>query len=839
MAFGEQCDSRGSTTTLTTISSAVPHIDIDSLDMIPFSESFSGLLEGDDDGDGTNDDDYEQRMKSEMSYDVEQFSNIMDVDPEWDDDDVAEIMFLSPKQQRYSTLPTITEELSMASNEASSSLISPQEPEEPKQAVSLADFDIIPTTDYPMLCRRRSSNKVYVIKALNSHAHAEESVMESLRALCPIFVEHVSWTFSGEEGRIYLVSETHSNENLATLVQSSGPLSHADTLFYACEIVEGLTSLHTAHIVHRNLTPFNIFLDSTGHLVLSNFSNATVLSIGTRCEATPSPAVEYQAPELVLNWGHDFAVDCWSFGVLLHFLLTGANPVVDAEDFDSFRSQILSGNIIWGDLTAVEPKDLIGKCLERNPALRLTIRRIKEHDYFASVDWQAVRQKNLSPPALSRTPSPKIRPTSQDFPLPPAPRISLSFDPSLDISFTLQTASKAIPFQSRLERIPDHHEILSGERKPSFRSSHSMEDLRSRRNAFKRLSLPSKSPSTSFLLSRRNSSVTSAPAVDVPSPDPPGTFSSRLSLPIQTPDLLPPIFRPTVLDERVVEEEEYPQPPSAITSPTICELSPRERMAQFWETLDDVEDQPCPSSVPPLELRDALKLALPCPPLPAPRQPRLRKCGSTSTIHAQEQRFSIFSATQATTNKLRKLRRPLSTPGLGLKRPEPIVDLPSGVEQIGRGIGFTYRIPVANHSKPSICTTQRRSVASKLLRSGLGIKKILRRARSQPAGLSSSGTVGRRRGPPPNIQTSPHVVGTVAPDLYSPVSDGPSTPDSFTFPAIPEITSDPFAKDEVTEEARDGGPTLRLVRVASSEFRVPFFPTMHAVDSFPLSSWNA
>ncbi|KAF8150480.1 hypothetical protein K438DRAFT_1865475 [Mycena galopus ATCC 62051] len=373
-----------------------------------------------------------------------------------------------------------------------------------------------------------------------------------------------------------------------------------------------------------------------------------------------------------------------------------------------------------------------------------------------------------------------------------------------------------------------------------------MEDLRGRRQALRRLSLPSKShASTPLLLLPERRSVpqesrTSLPgAVDVAAPDSLHSFPSRLSLQIQTPDLLPPIFRSTLLDERVIEEEEPPQPSSAITSPTICEMSPRERMAQFWERLD-AESQDSNSSVPSLELRDALRLALPCPPLPGPREHRLRKRVSISAVHEPDQRFSILSATHTTTHKLRKLRRPLSTPGLVARRPDPILNLPPGVEQIGRGIGFTYRMPIGNHSKASICSNPR-SVASKLFRSGLGLKNVLRRAKSQPkfpSASSASGGAGRRRGPPVHILTSPRRTSTVAPDLHSPVSDGPLTPDSLTFPPLPEIAmSDPFAKDE-TEDVRGGGSTLRLVHVPPSDYRLPFSPTAQPLDNFVFSSWN-
>ncbi|KAJ7725673.1 kinase-like domain-containing protein, partial [Mycena maculata] len=215
----------------------------------------------------------------------------------------------------------------------------------------------------------------------------------------------------GKRKKTYLVSESHAGNLIALM--GSRPIAPADALFYVCEVVEGVSSLHAANIIHRDLTPSNIFIDHKGHIILSNFCNAAFLAANKQCSTPPSAAIEYQAPEILLGWAHDFAVDCWSLGVLLHFLLTGTNPVVDADGDNSVRSRILSEDVAMNDaLPSPEAKDLIERCLERNPVLRASIGAIREHDYFTNVyarlfrsvdrrcligpfsDWNGVARKN-------------------------------------------------------------------------------------------------------------------------------------------------------------------------------------------------------------------------------------------------------------------------------------------------------------------------------------------------------------------------------------------------------------------------------------------------------------
>jgi hypothetical protein len=115
-------------------------------------------------------------------------------------------MVLSSKQHRC--LPTISEERDGLSTVSTDIQTLPQ-----TGLVTLADFDIIPSSGYPMLCRKRSTKKVYVIKALEpctrQEPHIEQAVMEVIHELRSPFLERVHWSFpgvlDGDESRTYLV----------------------------------------------------------------------------------------------------------------------------------------------------------------------------------------------------------------------------------------------------------------------------------------------------------------------------------------------------------------------------------------------------------------------------------------------------------------------------------------------------------------------------------------------------------------------------------------------------------------------------------------------------------
>ena len=63
-------------------------------------------------------------------------------------------------------------------------------------------------------------------------------------------------------------------------------------------------------------------IDAEGHIMLTGFDDAVML--GEDYDLTSHCCCyEYRAPELLLEWSYDFAVDCWGFGALFYFILLG------------------------------------------------------------------------------------------------------------------------------------------------------------------------------------------------------------------------------------------------------------------------------------------------------------------------------------------------------------------------------------------------------------------------------------------------------------------------------------------------------------------------------------
>ncbi|KAF9042158.1 hypothetical protein BJ165DRAFT_253701 [Panaeolus papilionaceus] len=376
-----------------------PWLEMSSVDPVPFSQNFSDLFEGL----GLQVPSsiaamagQEEQPSPNVGYDLKNITNLKDI-PDWEDDAVDE-KAMTKKQSL--TLPTILEERL----EGNLSCV-------PTTRLSDFDFEDVACQSLSIKHQRvivqRDTKRRYVVKTrkLVDALWVEHIVLEVITDLSLPFLSHMRWSCRDMD-QIYMITDYYESGTLEALVERHINIGSQRAQFYATEMAAGLSHLHSSGIVHRHLNPRNIYLDGDGHVVLSGFDRSDFLNQKgklCRCPIIDDDMIEYSSPELLFSWTHDGRVDCWSFGMLVYYLFFGTHPYQrEMEDYNlTLRELVVSRPISADSLRLIHPaaRDLILRCLERNPVFRLDIEDIKQQAYFESTNWCRVSSKGLEVPS--------------------------------------------------------------------------------------------------------------------------------------------------------------------------------------------------------------------------------------------------------------------------------------------------------------------------------------------------------------------------------------------------------------------------------------------------------
>ncbi|CAG8459449.1 14899_t:CDS:2 [Acaulospora colombiana] len=150
----------------------------------------------------------------------------------------------------------------------------------------------------------------------------------------------------------------------------------------------------------RDLKPENILLDYSGHIALCDFGLCKLNMTESETTNTFCGTPEYLAPELLLGQGYTKTVDWWTLGVLLYEMLTGLPPFYDDNTNEMYR-KILQDELRFPEEVGNEARLLLTGLLTRDPNQRLGnngAQEIKDHPFFASIDWKKLIQKKVQPP---------------------------------------------------------------------------------------------------------------------------------------------------------------------------------------------------------------------------------------------------------------------------------------------------------------------------------------------------------------------------------------------------------------------------------------------------------
>jgi serine/threonine protein kinase len=119
----------------------------------------------------------------------------------------------------------------------------------------------------------------------------------------------------------YLVMELLRGRTLAERLRD-GKLPVPEALAIALEVAQGVAHAHARGVVHRDVTPANVFLCEDGRVKILDFGLA--LAFGSA--RVHGGTVAYMAPEQWRGEAEDARTDVFALGVVLHEMLSGARP---------------------------------------------------------------------------------------------------------------------------------------------------------------------------------------------------------------------------------------------------------------------------------------------------------------------------------------------------------------------------------------------------------------------------------------------------------------------------------------------------------------------------------
>src|ERR1700752_1745820 len=181
------------------------------------------------------------------------------------------------------------------------------------------------------------------------------------------------------EGSPYIVGELLEGEELRQRLDE-GPLPLRKTIDYAHQIISGLSAAHEKGVVHRDLKPENLFITKDDRVKILDFGLAKLRA--AKLEASSSEdatrraitnpgvvmgTVGYMSPEQVRGQATDYRSDIFSFGAILHEMITGRR---------AFRRETMAETM--SAILKEEPDDLIESTPTISPSLERIVRRCLE-----------------------------------------------------------------------------------------------------------------------------------------------------------------------------------------------------------------------------------------------------------------------------------------------------------------------------------------------------------------------------------------------------------------------------------------------------------------------------
>jgi serine/threonine protein kinase len=324
-----------------------------------------------------------------------------------------------------------------------------------------------------------SLNRYVAIKVLaDSLAHDEavkERFLREARSMAALNDPHIIQIyFIGEDegGQTYFVMEFVDGESLGSMLKREGKLSVEQSAKVIQQTALGLSTAHDRGVVHRDIKPGNLMINSRGAVKIADFGIALSnhdlsKKLTTTGEFVGTPG--YLSPEVCLGKPVDQRSDIFSLGIVFFEMLTGRMPFTDESPLglmlEVVKAEIPDVREINHD---VDPE--IARILDKMIAKDPNERYQNCHDLVAELGAHPLVAKggpiSLQPKmsAAAATMIGQKTPVSAQTSLPATPRTPASASPGV-------APTRVTPSGMPMPPVPPHQSVLDRQTQAPRRSA--------------------------------------------------------------------------------------------------------------------------------------------------------------------------------------------------------------------------------------------------------------------------------------------------------------------------------------------------------------------------------
>ncbi len=199
------------------------------------------------------------------------------------------------------------------------------------------------------------------------------------------------------DGFVYYVMSYVDGETLAERVRQRGPISASDGVRMLREVAWALAYAHSMGVVHRDVKPENILIESgSGRALVADFGIAA--AVGDVAADGVNGTPEFMSPEQALGGDVDARSDLYGIGATAFYAFAGRPPFEGRSATEVLARQVTELPPSLASLGLAVPRKLasiVDQCLAKEPTDRPA-----SADALAGLLGSALEQRRALPAAL-------------------------------------------------------------------------------------------------------------------------------------------------------------------------------------------------------------------------------------------------------------------------------------------------------------------------------------------------------------------------------------------------------------------------------------------------------